>query len=165
MSLLRSIRLIKGVLGVLGVLPLAGSLWLPIFPLRVTDKEGCARMIVAWVLSDVGISGVTESYPDSELVASKEQVFLVCDFLPIDSNLSLDRRVHRITDSDVKSLYDEFGFARGDYLIIRLQDEGRWRVRIEVSNWLGGQAGHGYLFTFWRNAFGLTAKAQLQWIS
>ena len=161
----RSIRSIKGLLALLGILLVLASLWLPILPFRVTDKEEAARMIASWVLSDQVIAGVTDSYPDSELVASKQRIFVVCDFVPTEFRLSRDARVHRVTESEAKALYQEFGFAGCDYLTIRLQEEGKSRLRIEVSNWLGGQAGHGYLFTLRRNAFGLTATAELQWIS
>ena len=128
-------------------------------PQSISIEEQCAKYDNAISLKGASPTG------DSELVASKERIFLICDFVPPEFPLILDKRVHRVTESEVNAFYREFGFGECDYLTIRLQEECKSRLRIAVSNWLGGLAGHGYLFIFRRNAFGLTATAELQWIS
>ena len=118
------------------------AVFVPSYPLGHSDKSQAARYVIGWFTKGTPIPGVKDQYPDLPLVADVNQILVVCDFLPEDEVLFLDRRVKRVSESQYKEIFAKERYNGKSYLIIVVREDATRRSLFDATSMLGS---HGYL--------------------
>jgi len=92
-------------------------------------------------------------------------VVLTCDFIPMETKLSGDPRVRRVSPIEAETIFEQRGFDKTVYIGLHLDGRTPHEVRLDVDYTFGSLGGHGYGVTFQKRLWGLWAKAEQPWIS
>lgn len=134
-------------------------------PLRQSDKTDAAQRLIAWIVEEQPLPGFGEGAADAHWFRKKNSLLMACDFVPSNTQLSDDRRVHRVTREEFESAVASPDFETTAYIDVVLKVESPRLLVLEVSYYHGTLGAQGYRFEFRRKVWGLRARGKLMWVS
>jgi hypothetical protein len=134
-------------------------------PLRDLDKAKAARSLIAWIVEERPLPGFGEGAADAHWFRKSKSLLVVCDFLPLSTELSNDPRVRRVTREEFDKAIKDPDFTTTVYIDLVLKSESSRVFVFEVSYYHGNLGAQGYQFEFRRKVWGLRARGRLLWVS
>lgn len=130
-----------------------------------SDKEKAARMIVAWYVEGEPLPGFNAKKHVGAASRPELQIYLRCDFVSPDVQLSTHPRVHQLKPGEDAPIA-RTGEDNKVIVSMRLESESDESFVVAFAYWSSPLGAYGFQFTFRKSYSGLYATREgPEWVS